>query len=1118
MKMKQSDPRSEYIAATGGSGFADRFTITTRMIVNINSLFRRPANAAIAALVALVLAACADMLVEPAPAPSGALGISYRLDPRFDQVPASSDGSGAAFDAADAAWVRVTAGQVLVDTVLPFTPAGEARLSVDIPLGQAVSGATVELELRAGGDALFTGVTQVSLEPGDTATAEIALMPRPASVVAPDSARFNALGDTLDLMAAAVFATGDTIADVPVVWSTADPDLVQVTATGLVISIGNGNARVIASAGSTGGVADTVTVRVRQVAAQLTLLSDTVPMGDTAPLSISASDSNGVAIGIADLVDLTLSSPNNGIAEVNGTNVVGAMIGMTTVTLVSGSIADTASILVSPAIEGSAAVGRAHSCVLDVNSRVYCWGDNAFGQLGNGSAGHESVPVAAATVPPLFMISAAGNAVCGIDADREGNCWGANNFGQLGNGTTTASGSPVAVSGNLGFASISVGERHACGLTTAGIAYCWGYNRQGQLGATTSELCGTQPCSTTPVQVSGGFTFTELAAGGFHTCGLTADGAAYCWGWNGWGGLGDGTTTDSNTPVAVAGGLRFASIQPVVISTCGIATDGQTYCWGSNTFGQLGNGTTESSLVPTLAAAGFSFTSLATTRENIIFESVCGITADGSAYCWGSNNRRQLGGAATSATCGSGFLAISCSTAPVAVTGGFDFETIEMGLAHACGIAAGGDVHCWGSKGVGGLGNGTIGASLVPSQVAGGVTFDVVSAGEYWHTCAVAQNGSAHCWGHNATGQLGDGTANSSAVPVAVSGGLGFQTVDAGGTFTCGRTVANNAYCWGANNYGQLGDGTTNPSNAPVAVSGGLTVRSMSSTFSYTDLIDDAGNFYWWGQAQETPVNNTPQFSGDTRDFRMASAAASHGCFVTTASEAFCRGHNTYGQLGDGTTTDGYMVPVAGGIAFSSVTAGRFHTCGLATDGTAHCWGRGDLGQLGQGSTTNSTVPVAVAGGITFTRLSAGTFHTCGVDSSGSAYCWGSNLNGQLGNGSTASVNTPTPVTGGITFASISAGEVHTCGVAQTGAAYCWGAQGDGMLGDGSVEYVTGPVMVSASLPIFTALTPSFTGRPSMSVMRAAPRGPGPRPGALRARGDAIAPPCRDSAKLVCDL
>src|SRR5919108_385350 len=175
---------------------------------------------------------------------------------------------------------------------------------------------------------------------------------------------------------------------------------------------------------------------------------------------------------------------------------------------------------------------------------------------------------------------------CGVTTDDRAYCWGVNFLGQLGDGTTSLSLTPVAVAGGLRFRQVSVGDDHTCGVTTDYQAYCWGANSAGQLGDGNLEDCGgfnppcTDPPTTanrlTPVRVRGGLQFRQVDAGKWHTCGVTTDGRAYCWGNNYYGQLGNGMTgdagryTDQPIPVAVVDGHRFRQVSAGVSHTCGV--------------------------------------------------------------------------------------------------------------------------------------------------------------------------------------------------------------------------------------------------------------------------------------------------------------------------------------------------------------------------------------------------------------------------------------------------------------------------------------------------------------------------------------------------------------------
>lgn len=373
-------------------------------------------------------------------------------------------------------------------------------------------------------------------------------------------------------------------------------------------------------------------------------------------------------------------------------------------------------------------------------------------------------------------------------------------------------GSPLIItaSGKTPFANLTAGGYHTCGVTSGGVAYCWGDNSYGQLGDATFTR------RSTPVSVSGGLTFTSLAAGD-HTCGLTSTGMAYCWGNNITGQLGDGTRTNRSAPVAVQGGLTFVHVAVGFLHTCGLTSGGVAYCWGYNDQGQLGDGSTLDRSTPVAVSGGLTFASLALGQRHS-----CGRTGDGAAYCWGWNYFGQLGAGLTT---GGVFGDPSTRrTAPVAVSGGLTFESLTAGGDHTCGLTTNGLMYCWGGNDDGRLGDGSTTDRNVPVAVSGGLAFashdagtGVGTGGPGGHTCGLVGT-TMYCWGSGSFGRLGNGTTDNRTVPSAVSGGLTFAKVSAGLVHTCGLTTRGAAYCWGRNLDGQVGDGSTAQRTTPVAV------------------------------------------------------------------------------------------------------------------------------------------------------------------------------------------------------------------------------------------------------------------------------------------------------------
>jgi alpha-tubulin suppressor-like RCC1 family protein len=382
----------------------------------------------------------------------------------------------------------------------------------------------------------------------------------------------------------------------------------------------------------------------------------------------------------------------------------------------------------------SITAGHSTACGLAPSGRTYCWGEGAGGQLGSGADASSPVPVAVSGGLSFASIHSAWEFTCGLTRSGEAYCWGQNQFGQFGNGTTSGSNVPVRAGGDLRFHALTVGVYHACGLTARGEAYCWGSSRGGgmsgnALGAPTTALCenpaggyrGAEwPCSTTPLLVSGGLRFRSISAGLMYTCGTTTAGDSYCWGWNFFNQLGDGTTTDRTEPTEVLSERRFASVNAGATHTCGIADDGEALCWGGRAFnwGQLGNGAFVGSSTPTPVVGGLRFASISPSRANNIYTFTCGVTRAGESYCWGSNRFGQIGGAGDLQTCSTMGGGIPCTAAPVAVEGDLTLSALSTGSEFACGVARGGRAYCWGRNDSGQLGNGTRTNASVPTPLS----------------------------------------------------------------------------------------------------------------------------------------------------------------------------------------------------------------------------------------------------------------------------------------------------------------------------------------------------------------------------------------------------------------
>jgi len=754
--------------------------------------------------------------------------------------------------------------------------------------------------------------------------------------------------------------------------------------------------------------------------------------------------------------------------------------------------------------------GGGHTCGIGIDENMYCWGYNTSGELGNGTTTGSSVPVKVNTSIKFTQITLGTYHTCGLDVNGKAYCWGNNSNGQLGNNSTTNSSVPVAVSTpslvpqGFGYTSITGDGNHTCAIGNNNKAYCWGSNSNGQLGNgnTTDRLV---PTAVSQGAIPAGVTLTSIDAGYLHTCAIGSNNKGYCWGYNLYGRLGDGTTTQRTTPVAVSqgaipAGVTFKAIQAGREHSCMLSSDSYSnpYCWGRNSKGQLGDGTTTQRTTPVAVnTSGFTEPYLSNMSLGDNHACVLGqfspFDSNRGAYCWGEGTYGQIGNGSTANRTIP--VAVSRGSIPTGVTQTF----LSVGLYHSCTLGNDNKVYCWGAGSEGRLGNGgtsdalqpvavlpgenannklyeinignnilmreldpgatSIQISPIPAHISGNVSISIkrladnVSSNSVSFTYNNLPGPSISNINPSTINQTGGQTVNITGSNFLDYGPFNtLSKISSGGSHSCGIDTGGQGYCWGSNSSGQLGNGTTTQSASPVAVSQGA-----------------------------IPSNVTLSSIG---------AGTSHTCVIGSNNKGYCWGYNNFGQLGDGSTTQ-RTIPVAvsqgaipASVTFSSISSGGAHTCAIGSNNKGYCWGDNGYRQLGDGTTTQRTTPVAVSQGaipvgVTFSSISAGSSHTCAIGSNGNAYCWGFNSSGQLGDGSTTQRATPVAVSMpfSITFSSISCGNTHTCAIGSNGKAYCWGSNSNGQLGNGGTAQSTTPVLVSqGAVPSGVTLSSISTG------------------------------------------
>lgn len=344
-----------------------------------------------------------------------------------------------------------------------------------------------------------------------------------------------------------------------------------------------------------------------------------------------------------------------------------------------------------------------------------------------------------------------------------------------------------------------------CGLAPDALAYCWGGFTGGWRGIP-PIADSIAPNSAVPLRVPGGRRFVEITVGETPICVLDEGRAAFCWGPNQAGDVGDGSFVAKRGPSPVKGGHRWKTIDAGMSHVCGVTLAGVTYCWGNGFRGALGNGDLNGgSSEPVAVSGGMTFTAAWAGGGTS-----CALTADEEAYCWGINDNGMLGD-------GEPPQPFKESATPIRVVGGLRFRSLAIGNYNVCGITRELSAYCWGYGGV--LGNGSTEPSSVPLPVAGDLKWATLSVGN-GHTCGLATDGAAHCWGNGRRGRFGTGDTSVALTPRLIAEPGTYVAITAGGEHTCARKSSGAAFCWGRGDYGQLGDGTFADRLQPVQVAG----------------------------------------------------------------------------------------------------------------------------------------------------------------------------------------------------------------------------------------------------------------------------------------------------------
>jgi len=652
-------------------------------------------------------------------------------------------------------------------------------------------------------------------------------------------------------------------------------------------------------------------------------------------------------------------------------------------------------------------LGSLHSIAITSTGRIFSWGSNTSGQLGDNSQTGKNKPneitsrftsFNLAVDDKISFLSTGGSFSSVITSNGRVFTWGLNSEGQLGNGNTNLSTIPVEItsrfnlSGSEKVTLVTLGATHISALTSAGKVFTWGSNYDGELGDGTFNRRTAPTNITSRFGLAIGETITGFSMGSFHSSAITSNGRVFTWGYAGNGQLGEGTLTNRNTPMDITFRLNLSIDEKVTGISLGSrhssvkTSTGRLFTWGFNLNGQLGNGTTRNRFIPENLTSEFGLIEQEKVDQMSLGEAhSAGLTSTGRLFTWGFNGDGRLGQ-------GLVFPNIRNSVVPVDITEKFNLALneniiqVSLGTFHSAALTSTGRVFTWGDNGSGQLGNqaSTSTESTLPIDItarfnlAQGDRITFISLGE-WNSSAISLNGQVFTWGNNNSGQLGNQSTNLSDVPFNITSRFSFSegekliSISIGNNHMIALTSTGRVFTWGLNSNGQLGNQSTNLSNVPF---------NITSSFVLAN--------------------------GET--ITKISAGENHSAAISSTGKVFTWGLNSFGQLGDNTVTQ-KTIPtnitsqfnLASDEQVTSVVLGHNHSSAITSSGRVFTWGQNSGGQLGDNTVTQKTIPTNITSRFnlidneTITVMNLGGEFSSAISSTGRVFTWGWFGDGQLG-------------------------------------------------------------------------------------------------------------------------
>jgi len=710
------------------------------------------------------------------------------------------------------------------------------------------------------------------------------------------------------------------------------------------------------------------------------------------------------------------------------------------------------------------ASGNTHSIAITSDHKVYAWGTNSSGQLGDGTTTSRLKPI---DITSSFNLHS-NEWINNIDARAEfsiatssGNrvfTWGNNSSFKLGDGTVVNRFMPTDISSDLNLdydesiIDVSCGKTFAMIATSHSRVFGWGNSYYGQL----TELYVLR---TKPIEITENFNLlsnekvVKIVSGESHGLMYTTYNRILSWGHNSYGQLGINSLIECSTPIDITNKFNLQTNEKVNHIVTGkyhsllVTSNNRVFTWGDNTYGQLGDGTLVNKLIPTEITNKFSLLlgeeiiKVSTKDDHYIL-----LTSSNRVFTWGYNNNGQLGN-----------KTFVHSSLPIEIITNFNLQTNETindviaGFDFSFAITSTKQVYAWGNNLYGQFGNSTTSSRLTPEESLlefQGELEKVITGGD--HSFGITSTKRVFSWGYNAYGQLGDGLTTNRYIPIEITSRFGLligetiMDISVGDVHTFAITSYRRVFAWGNNDYCQLGDGTNIQRASPVTISFDLAIDDMIIKIITHKL---------------------------------------HSFAITKNGKVFSWGANYNGQLGNGNNLL-TMIPteittnfdLSQGEKITKIVLGKFYSLAISSSNRVFSWGYNQHGQLGDGSFEKRNLPLDITGnfnlniGETIIDLSAANNHSLAVSSTGRVFSWGFNQYGRLGDGTYQNKNTPVDITeefdlsSNETITKVLAGEHHSLALSSNNRIFAWGYNQFGQLGDGSQEIRYLPVDITLNL------------------------------------------------------